>query len=333
MHSGWIGVQLFFVLSGFLITGNLLDSRESSNYFQVFFGRRALRILPLYYSVLLLTFVVVPILGLMPPELRETAPHQIWLWTFLVNWTAPFGAAVYGFGHFWSLAVEEQFYLLWPLVVLRLETRMLLKTCVGIAGGALILRIVLLSLHTPSDAIYMFTVCRMDALAFGAAAAILVRNPDSLAFVRTFASKLALAALVVLGLTLVGTGEFAMTDPRTQSIGYTTLSFAFAIIILLTTVPATGVWAVIMRVLAWKPLRLVGRYSYGMYVFHLPLHVFFGVPLLNRFAPHLSHRLALTYTVAVTLVTFLLAALSFELFESRFLKMKRSLAPAPAAVA
>ena len=333
MHSGWIGVQLFFVLSGFLITGNLLDSRESPNYFRVFFGHRALRILPLYYSVLLLTFVVVPILGLMPPELRETAPHQVWLWTFLVNWTAPFGWAVYGFGHFWSLAVEEQFYLLWPVVVLRLEPRRLLKTCVAIAGGALALRIVLLSLHTPSAAIYMFTVCRMDALAFGAAAAILARSPGSLAYIRSSASKLALTALVVLGLTLVGTGEFAMTDPRTQSIGYTTLSFAFAVIILLTTVPASGMWAIIMRMLAWKPLRLVGRYSYGMYVFHLPLHVFFGVPLLNRFAPHMSHRLALTYTAAVTLVTFLLAALSFELFESRFLKMKRWLVPAPAALA
>jgi len=123
MHAGWIGVQLFFVLSGFLITGNLLDTRGSANYYRAFIGRRALRILPLYYGVLLVTFVLVPLLGSMPEKLQETAPNQVWLWTFLLNWSAPYGHTVVGFGHFWSLAVEEQFYLLWPFVVARCGPR------------------------------------------------------------------------------------------------------------------------------------------------------------------------------------------------------------------
>ena len=325
MHSGWIGVQLFFVLSGFLITGNLLDTRGCANYFGVFFGRRALRILPLYFTVLALTFLVAPALVTVPEELRATSSHQIWLWTFLVNWTQPFGAAVSGFGHFWSLAVEEQFYLVWPFVVLRAAPRTLLKVCLWVIGGALALRIVLLSLNLPPDAIYMFTVCRMDALAFGAAAAALIRIPDALARVQRSTLTIALTGVGVFLVTLLGTSDFAMHDIRTLSVGYTTLSFAFALLILLTTLPTSGTLNLAMRVLAWGPLRRVGRYSYGMYVFHLPLHVFFGAPLLYRLVPKLTPKVILGYTAAMTLATFLLAALSFELFERRFLRLKRQL--------
>jgi peptidoglycan/LPS O-acetylase OafA/YrhL len=333
MHSGWIGVQLFFVLSGFLITGNLLDARGSRNYFSAFFGRRALRILPLYYSVLVLTFVVVPLLGLTPPELAATTSHQIWLWTFLVNWTAPFGLTVYGFGHFWSLAVEEQFYLAWPLIVLCFAPRALWKVCLGVIVGALLLRTVLLAAHAPSDAIYMFTFCRMDSLAFGAAAAVLVRSARGVAWLRSSTGTLALTAIGVFGITLVGTSELATTDPRTQSLGYTTLSLVFTLLILLATVPTTGLLGMSMRLLAWKPLRLVGRYSYGMYIFHLPLHVFFGMPLLHRLAPRVTPLMALGYVLIMTLAIFLLAALSFELFERRFLRLKHRFEPLPPVLA
>jgi peptidoglycan/LPS O-acetylase OafA/YrhL len=327
MHSGWIGVQLFFVLSGFLITGNLLDTRGSANYFRVFFGRRALRILPLYLGVLTLTFLILPAFIALPEPLRASASHQIWFWTFLANWVQPFGATVYGFGHFWSLAVEEQFYLLWPLVVLRHTPQALLKLCLSIIVGALLIRIVLLSLHAPPDAVYMFTVSRMDALAFGAIVAILVRTPEALARIRSSTYAIAWIALAILIITLAGTSELAMYDARTQSVGYTTLSIVFALLILLTVVPTTGALGLGMTVLAWRPLRRIGRYSFGMYVFHLPLHVFFGVPLLQRIAPHLTPRIELTYTVCITLVTFILAAVSFELFERRFLDMKHRLVP------
>lgn len=327
MHSGWIGVQLFFVLSGFLITGNLLDTRGSANYFRVFFGRRALRILPLYLAVLSLTFLIIPAFMPLPEPLRATLSHQIWFWTFLANWVQPFGTTVYGFGHFWSLAVEEQFYLLWPVVVLRHTPQALLKLCVWIIAGTLLIRIALLSLHLPSDAIYMFTVCRMDALAFGAAVAALVRMPGVLARIQSSISVLAWIAFGILMITLVGTSELAMYDSRTQSVGYTTLSVVFALLILLTVVPTTGALGLGMTVLASRPLRLIGRYSYGMYVFHLPLHVFFGVPLLQRIVPHLTPRVELVYTASITLVTFILAAISFELFERRFLNMKHRLVP------
>jgi peptidoglycan/LPS O-acetylase OafA/YrhL len=327
MHAGWIGVQLFFVLSGFLITGNLLDTRHSANYFSAFFGRRALRILPLYYSVLLIALVLAPMYATMPPQLHDTHSHQVWLWTFLVNWTQPFNGGVYGFGHFWSLAVEEQFYLLWPFLVLRCTPANLLRACAAAVAIALLTRLALVAMHFPPDTLYMFTLCRMDALALGAAGAALIRIPSSLERLRRWSPAVAGGALLMLLATTAGTRGLAMYDVSTQTIGYTLLSIAFALAVLAAVLPAQGVLGWGTRVLSWKPLRLIGRYSYGMYVFHLPLHVFFGGPLLHRYFPQPTVGQSLLYTAAVTLATFLLAALSYELFERRFLDLKRKLMP------
>ncbi|MGH9886362.1 MAG: acyltransferase family protein, partial [bacterium] len=117
-NFGWVGVQLFFVLSGYLISGILLDSREAPGYYRAFFGRRVLRIFPLYYGMLLVCLVILPALGLAPAALLADRAHSVWLWTYLINWVEPFGVPVAAFPHFWSLAVEEQFYLvLAPLIV------------------------------------------------------------------------------------------------------------------------------------------------------------------------------------------------------------------------
>lgn len=327
MNAGWVGVQLFFVLSGFLITGNLLDTRHSNNYFRAFFGRRALRILPLYYTVLLLAFVVGPALGLGSAEFRATAPRQIWLWTFLSNWTQPFGGGVDGFSHFWSLAVEEQFYLLWPFIVVRCRPITLLWVCAGSIGLALLTRLALLLAHLPHETLYMFTICRMDALTAGAAAAALLRIPTASARAQRLTPGIAIVAAVTLIATLVGTHGLAIFGNRTQTVGYTLLSLGFALVILLTALPTTGVIASTMRLLSTTPLRLLGRYSYGMYIFHLPLHVFLGMALIHHFAPHPTPMQAIVYAIALTAVTFLLAAASYELFEKRFLKLKRKLMP------
>ena len=322
MHAGWIGVQLFFVLSGFLITGNLLDSRGSPHYFSAFFGRRALRILPLYFAVLCAAFVVAPMLLTLPEQLRASSPHQLWLWTFLCNWTEPYGGGVYGFSHFWSLAVEEQFYLLWPLLVLLCRPPLLLWVCLGIAVLAFAIRAVLMAAGFPHEALYMFTICRMDALALGAAAAAAIRIPTVRARLSAITPQLALVATVLFLGTALGTRGFAVYEISTQSIGYTLLSLAFALTLLLTALPSTGLLNTAMRILGSGVLRPIGRYSYGMYVFHLPLHVFVGSPLLHRFAPEVTPGVALTYTASMTVATCILAGISYELFERRFLRLK-----------
>jgi peptidoglycan/LPS O-acetylase OafA/YrhL len=332
LHAGWIGVQLFFVLSGFLISGNLLDTRGSGNYFSAFFGRRALRIMPIYYSVLFLAFVITPLLGAVPTGMQATLHNEIWLWTFLSNWTAPYGGDVHGFGHFWSLAVEEQFYLVWPFIVFFCTPAVLLRVCVGVAFVALAARYVLVALHFPSEALYMFTVCRMDALALGAAAAALVRIPSALALLQRSVKVIAWVAVLTLLATAVGTRGLAMYDVSTQTVGYTILSTAFALILLLAALPSTGLVRSFMNVLACPPLRLIGRYSYGMYIFHMPLHTFLGVALLHRITgEHVTPTDTLIYIAIMIVATFGLAALSYELFERRFLRLKVHLMPKPAA--
>jgi peptidoglycan/LPS O-acetylase OafA/YrhL len=323
MHAGWIGVQLFFVLSGFLITGNLLDSRGAERYYSAFFGRRALRILPLYFTVLLTTFVLAPALLTLPAQLRASLPNQVWLWTFLCNWTEPYGGGVYGFSHFWSLAVEEQFYLLWPWVVARCKPTVLFWVCLALAASSLVIREAMLAAHFPNVAVYMFTICRMDALALGAAAAALTRIPRALERLRPMVPRIAVGATVLFLGTALGTRGFAAYEVSTQSIGYTLLALAFALTIMLTALPTHGIVQTAMRVLGGAALRPIGRYSYGMYVFHMPLHVFLGAPLLHRFVADVTPGIALTYTASVTLATFGIAALSYELFESRFLRLKR----------
>jgi peptidoglycan/LPS O-acetylase OafA/YrhL len=327
MHAGWIGVQLFFVLSGFLITGNLLDTRGADNYYGAFIGRRALRILPLYCGVLLVSLVLIPALVTVPAELRAALPNQVWLWTFLSNWTDPYGRSVPGFSHFWSLAVEEQFYLLWPIVVARRQPVRLLWVCAITVGAALLTRWGLMRAHFSDDALYMFTPARMDALALGAAAAALVRIPAARERLANLRTAIMAAAGIILLADAALTQLFASFNPRAQAYGYTLLALGFALFVLLTALPGAGPTAVLARCLTWPPLRLVGRYSYGMYVFHLPLHVYVGTQVLHRLAASVTIPVALLYTVAIMVASYLLAAASYELYERPFLGMKRLLMP------
>jgi len=146
LHRGWMGVQLFFVLSGFLITRILLETRDSPHYFSSFYSRRALRIFPLYYATLIFLFLLLPALGQTPALLAEDMPlsRQIWLWTYLSNWTGPrgFGGGSAPVFHFWSLAVEEQFYLLFPAILMATYRSQRLKpvavvVAIGVASLAL----------------------------------------------------------------------------------------------------------------------------------------------------------------------------------------------------
>ena len=178
--TGWVGVTLFFALSGFLITGILLDTRDRPHAWRTFTVRRALRIFPLYYVALATAFLVLAPVGALPAWLLPDESHQVWYWTYLVNWSEPFGLGGPGFGHFWSLAVEEQFYLLWPLVALSLGSRRLAAVSAILVAVALGARVAILegpwTADVASSAIYRFTICRWDALALGAIVAICARD-------------------------------------------------------------------------------------------------------------------------------------------------------------
>ena len=137
--TGWIGVSLFFALSGYLITGILLDSRGKAGYFRSFYLRRTLRIFPLDYAfIALVVFVAAPLAW--DREWASAVWRNQWsYWLYVSNWTQPFGISIHGITHLWSLAVEEQFYFIWPVLAWRLGRGGLVRLCLGmIAAGPFI---------------------------------------------------------------------------------------------------------------------------------------------------------------------------------------------------
>jgi peptidoglycan/LPS O-acetylase OafA/YrhL len=323
MLNGWTGVQLFFVLSGFLISGVLLDAQDSSNYYKSFYARRALRILPLYYGMLVVTFLVLAPMGLLPAETLASQHNQVWLWTFLSNWTDPLGFEVKGFAHFWSLAVEEQFYLVWPFILHRMRPQRVVVMSLSICLAALALR-TLIRIEAWSDAYpYEFTVCRMDALAMGAGAAALIRIPHWRQRITRTLPYLPWTALgLLLGVAPL-THDYARTVWATQTFGLTTLAAAFTFLVAAASFMRTTdtTWAA--RFLCLGPLRAAGKYSYAMYLFHFPLHKLLGVRLLGVTESLASPGAAILYVVALTAVTFVAGWGSYHLYEKHFLRLKR----------
>jgi peptidoglycan/LPS O-acetylase OafA/YrhL len=322
-HPGWIGVQLFFALSGYLITAGLLATQGAPNYFWAFYARRALRILPLYYTVLLALLVLVPSLVTPPPPFTTDGQASLWLFTANMAQDVP-----YGFGHFWSLAIEEQFYLVWPLVVFRLPPRRLLVACLGIAAGALVLRVVLVACGESWWTLYSSTACRMDALGLGAAGACVMRVPELREGLRR---RLRSVSLWVLALFLVGiplTRAYDRGSIAVETLGYTLLAVCSAAFVNIAALGGGGRGSRIAALLSRQPLRSCGRYSYAMYVFHGLLHKLIGEPWLHiHYGPIPSVAVACAYSCAILAVSYILGFVSYHAFEKHFLRMKRWFVP------
>jgi peptidoglycan/LPS O-acetylase OafA/YrhL len=324
-HGGWIGVQLFFVLSGYFITGALLDSRGADNYFQTFYARRVLRIFPLYFLVLTAFLLILPSLVPLDRAVLSTYPQQPWLWLFLSNWTQPFHGSVTWFPHFWSLAVEEQFYLVWPFVIAWVPTRHMLTTTLLVAAAAIVSRIALRGAGVSAEAIYMFTTTRMDALALGATAAVISRRHEVMAMFKRRQASIGWLALSLVAASAAISHLFDTRDPGTIIVGYTVLAVAAAIVVLtLQAGVGSGSW--LERVLSLGLLRSCGKYSYAMYVFHLPLVLLIG-PALTKYLVATGSLRPLLYSLSLIAVSYAFGWLSYNLYERHFLALKRYFIP------
>ncbi len=311
---GWLGVDLFFVLSGFLITGKLVESIDSPNYLSAFYLKRILRIVPLYYLVLFLIFIVLPLVApsSISESMRQLQQEQVYYWTFSVNFVeARVGwPANITLIHFWSLACEMQFYLVWPFVILFVygyrNARWLLWL---IIAAAIIFRIYItnyLSLHLVSKYVLLFS--RMDTFAIGSLVYFYLTS-SGLTF-RKLPLVLSFAALaIILFLVFLFNLNWHYTDQPVYSIG-ATLNGIFWGGILLHYVRQDAKRHMVSNILA-----IVGKYSYAMYVFHLPIGIF-----LEKYLPGRNWT-----TASAFLITFLLAYLSYHLFEKYFLRMKPAL--------
>ena len=273
LQAGWIGVQLFFVLSGFLITGILLDTRSADNRWSTFFMRRSLRIFPPYYFLLAVMFWVAPVFLRLPRDVLIELPHQSWYWLYLANWTFAGSGGIGPLGHCWSLSLEEQFYLIWPPVVFMLKERRLIWVCLITAGSALVVRTCLVLAGTNREIVYEFTFARMDALTIGALTAIVVRRQDLLIRVLAHLPRLKWLVTVAMSVVALISGGFSRVNGVTLTLGHSVLAVSSACLILIAvedTVRGSGRAG---SILARAPLRLFGKHSYAIYLFHLPLHI------------------------------------------------------------
>lgn len=322
LQLGWIGVQLFFVLSGFLITGVLLATKGREGYFRAFYVRRVLRIFPLYYLFLVTVCFVLPHVPGAPEFLTADPWKNALFWVYLGNWTRE-GADV--LGSCWSLSVEEQFYLVWPLLVWALDRRDLVRVCLGLAAAALVLRAGLLAAGVHPEIVYENTFTRMDALTLGAAGAAVLGDPAAgVRITPQLRRGLVGTGLALLGVALTG---LPRTGVLTQTLGYSLLAVFFTLGIMLAVAGTFGGEGKLARVLSLRPLRVLGTYSYGIYLLQLPLHLYVSRVLFSRaVAFHGDRHYVLVQSVYTTLmvaVVLALAFISYHLYEKRFLSLKR----------
>jgi peptidoglycan/LPS O-acetylase OafA/YrhL len=316
---GWAGVDLFFVLSGFLITSILLDTKDAPGYFQNFYARRILRIFPLYYLVLFIVaglFLTVPVLRIWYPDLYSL---EGWYWADLQNWLSALHSGNEfnpGFlSHFWSLAIEEQFYLFWPFLVWCFDRRSLLVVCAGFVGFSLAVRLAVASVDTSNAAqqlLYFSTVTRLDSLAMGAIAAIFLSAGTSKSQLRFYSLTLGLPSLAALAVIFANGPRGFWDNLPMDTIG---LTFTAAASTALLLYGLAGSFF-----LKWPALTTIGKYSYALYVFHWP--VLMMTNSLLKHAKITGATFVLMFASIAASATFGLAYLSWHFFEKRFLAQK-----------
>jgi peptidoglycan/LPS O-acetylase OafA/YrhL len=322
----WTGVDLFFVLSGFLITGILLDTRGSERYFTSFYARRTLRIFPLYYLVLFVAFVVLPQFPAVHPVLAGQAevPPQWPYWLYLTNFSIADGGWVHGWVDVgWSLAIEEQFYLVWPLVIWLCPPRLLVWLCTAIFVGEVFAR----SFARASDVavlpIYVLPWFRLDGLVIGALLAVALRRGLMPALDRLVPAVVIVGVAGLIAVTILG-GHTWWWNRRMQQFGYSLIAVVGgAMLVSAINRPADSLWP---RMLSAGWLRAFGKYSYGLYLIHAPVmravrEYVFNPQEYERFGI-LPWTAQVLFYGAATAPTFALAWLSWRLFESPILRLK-----------
>jgi peptidoglycan/LPS O-acetylase OafA/YrhL len=302
-RNGWMGVDLFFVLSGFLITGILLDTKESEHYFRNFYTRRCLRIWPLYFSALLFMFVLVPLVR--PSEApRIFEPRSMPWWSyfiFLQNFFVPVVTRATGLlGVTWSLAVEEQFYLVWPIIVRLCSKTQLKGITISLICFSPLLRFCLVQHHVD---VYPNTFCRLDGLMWGALLALLFRS-------KTF-SREAYVGPAWMAL-LLASPLALMTADRVLWVVYSFTALASASFVYLA-LTSKQKW--LQALLANRFLVYSGVISYGIYLLE-------KIPVDAVRSLHLDRYQPLVLPLTAT-VTYLLATLSWNVLERPVLRLKQ----------
>jgi peptidoglycan/LPS O-acetylase OafA/YrhL len=328
-YFGWLGVDLFFVLSGFLITSILLNTTGQPGALKNFFAKRALRILPLYTLSLIVFLFIVPSLTAHKELFTYYRQNQLWLWTFLQNWLYIFFPSPNGMGllnHYWSLAVEEQFYLLWPFAFLVIKKpkglllfiSLVLMIVFGVRLFIWINRIENLAYYN------FYTFSRIDGICIGCMVALIQHT-----YGNVLSRFMPWVVLGFAGLNFLFDAInriYHFTFPYLALVGYTTFAFLFG---LLVNAGTMGNNRFIRNIFTLPPLPFLGKISFGLYIIHWPLYILLS-PVLAAWIP-------LEPGIVSNSITSLLCALlavglsiaSYYAFELYFLKLKRNFDPVP----
>jgi len=321
---GWTGVDLFFVLSGFLITGILIDSRSSRSYFQNFYARRILRIWPIYFLLVSTAFAIFPLIVSRDPYLLQHLPHEsrsAWVYfAFLQNLIHCGQPTQLLLGVTWSLAIEEQFYLAWPLLVRFSSRRALTAIMLTILAVSPPVRWGAMTVfHLPPGWIYDNTITRLDGLAVGALLAIVLHSGR---YSREVLRNCSLALLSAGAL-----GAFLLVPPRISDhaapLAFTSLALACggAVGFSLSMV---GRKTLLNRALNCPPLQYIGRISYCLYLVYLSVFAILNSSVFRRKAFFGETSSGDLHVILVGFAgSILCATLSWYLLEAPILKFKR----------
>lgn len=323
LRFGAAGVPLFFALSGFLITGILWDGYGRHGWWKNFFARRSLRIFPLYYAVMCLAVVASIALGDSWAQTKSLWPYFFYLQSVPFNWFVMGPAPTHlKFYHLWSLAVEEQFYLLWPFVLwpFRNRIRSAQSLCIAIWASSLVFRV--WTAHTGVSQWGYDVPANAGELSMGSWLALAIRqSEEKRERVLRFAPVVLLVALggicadAWFGKMNLKGGLYPF--PST-AVGLSVYAIFFTSLIALCLRPG-----VVTNIFSFAPLRKAGQISYGIYILHvalMPFYYWLLSPLTNR----ISHNAFQGVLFCVALVlTLSIATLSFYLFESKVNRLKR----------
>jgi peptidoglycan/LPS O-acetylase OafA/YrhL len=321
--AGWTGVVLFFTLSGFLITGSLWDSKGNPHWLRNFYARRFLRILPLYYTALALSAIALFTTWHSLHQLRQLSLYAL----FLQNtpWLEPSALAIptpLPLYHLWSMAVEEQFYLLWPCLLLLVRTRSsAFRLCAWIFVSSAAFRAILFGLpQISSQSSYSFRdflLTHAGAFALGACLALAWRDPERKPSAR-FAVLVLLPGLAIYILSSLISHGFSWDANLQYSLGLLGVSLAAVALLALALQPG-----IVRHACSASALRFMGRISYGFYIFHILFQGLFDA--IGRHIVHTNTGSAYQTVrlIAAFPITLLISWISFRLLETPFLRLKR----------
>lgn len=321
---GAFGVDLFFVLSGFLISCSLIDSKTKKHFFLNFYIRRVLRVSPIYYVYLFLCFFIFP-------GMLDISPYVNKWWLSLVTYTSNFtdlftrDFITPNISILWSLAVEEQFYLVWPIFVFLLGLRGFKRLCLVLILIAFLSRTLMLLTGWSYQQIYVTTFCRMDSLAFGAYFAAMTKEKNYNSEITTMFARKSLISLgcfyiILLGIkSLIGFPKLLFT-----SFGFLFVGLFMLLLFIIAFHAKSGDFG--NRFFSNKLLVFFGKYSYAMYLFHpitkIIILKFINKELYNELINYPIFFQLIFYLVAIS-ITLFFAIVSWHLIEKHFLAFKK----------